>query len=240
MSSVKLITTLPTFASPQQHQNIVASTPSSFADIPPVVKHQESNVSVTLDPPLDGFSSTDPVQGTLYVLTSALTFMSTTGNGFEITYPTITLHALSRAATGPSQGAPSIYCQLDEGNALRKDGAENGDDDITEMRELIIIPQNAESLEPIFEAMSHCAALHPDPNDEEDELDDAFIDTNGDFEVFTGNDDEELSEVGKAALAHLESIIYDPHGVTEDDDATEDALEDAPTAADEKQEQKKA
>ncbi|KAF9048550.1 regulator of volume decrease after cellular swelling-domain-containing protein [Panaeolus papilionaceus] len=212
MSAVKLITTLPTFASPQQHQNIVASTPSSFSDIPPVVKHQEPNVSVTLNPPLDGFSSTDPIQGTLYVLTSALTFMSSTGTGFEITYPTITLHALSRAATGPSQGSPSIYCQLDEGNTLNNNGGENNDEDITEMRELIIIPQNADALEPIFEAMSHCAALHPDPSDdEEDGLDDAFIDTSGNFEVFNGNDDEELSEVGKVRSDFINDNRFAPY-----------------------------
>ncbi|KAJ7039551.1 hypothetical protein C8F04DRAFT_1085660 [Mycena alexandri] len=83
---------------------------------------------------------------------------------------------------------------------------------MSDMRELSIVPQSAASLEPIFEALSRCAALHPDKATASDEEDmDAFIDPdNGGFEVFTGDEDQELSEVGRAALAHLESIIYYP------------------------------
>jgi len=85
------------------------------------------------------------------------------------------------------------------------------------MRELSIVPQSASSLEPIFEALSRCAALHPDkatPSDDEEM--DAFIDADsGGFEVFTGDEDQELSEVGRAALAHLESIIYHPEAQPE-------------------------
>lgn len=79
------------------------------------------------------------------------------------------------------------------------------------MRELKIVPERVEALEQIFESMSSCAALHPDPEDEVDGNDDAFVDSSN-FEVFNGNPDQELSEVGRAALEHLESIIYDPFG----------------------------
>jgi len=82
------------------------------------------------------------------------------------------------------------------------------------MRELSIVPQSADSLEPIFEALSQCAALHPDKATSVDEdMDDAFIDAEGygGFEVFTGDQDQELSEVGRAALEHLESIIVHPN-----------------------------
>ncbi|KAF8199669.1 regulator of volume decrease after cellular swelling-domain-containing protein [Pholiota molesta] len=151
------------------------------------------------------FSSENTVQGTLYVLTSVLAFISTTGVGFEIQYPAITLHAISRGAP-----QPSIYCQLDESYGTENGAVDN--DTITDMRELTIVPQNPASLDPIFEALSECAALHPDPKDEEDDLDDAFVDIDDSkFETFNGDENEELSEVGRAALAHLESIICDPH-----------------------------
>ena len=56
-------------------------------------------------------------------------------------------------------------------------------------------------MEPIFEALSYCASLHPDPLDENDmdDDDDAFIDAdeNSPFETFNGTDGEELSEVGR-------------------------------------------
>ena len=53
-------------------------------------------------------------------------------------------------------------------------------------------------MEPIFEALSICAALHPDGLDEDQEGDDAFIDPEiGAFEVFNGTEGQELSEVGR-------------------------------------------
>ncbi|EDR08499.1 uncharacterized protein LACBIDRAFT_297232 [Laccaria bicolor S238N-H82] len=200
MPSVNLVNAVPTFVSLEEHKTLVASTPASFNDIPPVLRHKEDNVVVTLNPPLDAF---DGATGTLYVLTSVLVFMSSAGHGFQIEYPAITLHAVSRA-----DSRPSIYCQLDEAYG-RDVAASNEDED--DMRELNIVPQNADSLDPIFEALSQCAALHPDKLSDEDDPDDAFIDADGsNFEVFTGDEDQELSEVGRAALAHLESIIDYP------------------------------
>jgi nucleotide-sensitive chloride channel 1A len=50
-------------------------------------------------------------------------------------------------------------------------------------------------VEPIFEALSHCAALHPDPADADDMDDeddgDAFISTDADFDA------QEMSEAGR-------------------------------------------
>ncbi|KAJ4480669.1 regulator of volume decrease after cellular swelling-domain-containing protein [Lentinula edodes] len=230
-----LVTSVPGFVSPEEHRIIVGSTPASFNDIPPVLRHKEESVSVTFEPSLDGFSEDDAKEGILYVLESVLIFMSKTGKGFQIEYPSITLHAVSRGDT-----PPSIYCQLDESSAkamemlvdpetLKTNGNvknpstdesdeedENEEEETQEdmdMRVLNIVPSRVESLDPIFEALSLCAALHPDPpgSDDEEDFDEALIDAPDDtFEVFTGTEDEELSEVGRAALAHLESIIYDP------------------------------
>lgn len=65
--------------------------------------------------------------------------MSNAGHGFQIEYPAITLHAVSRAASGPS-----IYCQLDE-HAGEMNHVPANDEDVTDMRELSIVPQNAAS-----------------------------------------------------------------------------------------------
>ncbi|KAM5544594.1 hypothetical protein V8D89_001492 [Ganoderma adspersum] len=224
--AIGIITDLPTFISPDEHKTISASTPASFADIPPVLRHKEQTVSVTLDPPLPGFSSEDGANGTLFVIESVLVFLSATGRGFQVDYPSITLHAISRAADGPS-----IYCQLDEPPAV--DAPDDDEESSPQMRELVILPKDPSSLEPIFESLSLCASLHPDPNEEDemDDDDDAFVDP-GEFETFSGDADQELSEVGKAALAHLESIIYNPFEQKPDPEQFEDAPEeDAANAA---------
>jgi nucleotide-sensitive chloride channel 1A len=67
--------------------------------------------------------------------------MSNAGRGFQIEYPAITLHAVSRGERGPS-----IYCQLDEHAGEKNTGSvvENEDGD-SEMRELTIFPQNPSS-----------------------------------------------------------------------------------------------
>ncbi|KAJ7220026.1 regulator of volume decrease after cellular swelling-domain-containing protein, partial [Mycena pura] len=201
-----LITTVPAYISRDQHTAAVAETPASFSDIPPVLFHKEDNVSVTLDPPLDGFSADDGAQGTLYIIESVLVFMSSTGRAFQIEYPAITLHAVSRAEAGPS-----IYCQLDE-HAGEPEGAASNDE-MDDMRELSIIPQTAESLEPIFEALSRCAALHPDKDAtaSDDDLD-AFIDAdNGGFEVFTGDEEQELSQVGRVRSDFINNNRHAPY-----------------------------
>ena len=84
-----------------------------------------------------------------FEISSVLAFMGTNGSGFQIEYPAITLHAVSRGESGPS-----IYCQLDESI-----GAENGtaianEDTIPEMRELTIVPQNASSRTSFFSSFT--------------------------------------------------------------------------------------
>lgn len=242
MAPVVVVDSLPTFVSPDVHREMVASTPASFNDIPPVLRHKEENVSVKLDPPLPEFTADDCANGSLYVIEkyvlrvianlqyvdraiSLLIFMSSTGKGLQVEYRSITLHAISRA-----ENVPSIYCQLDE--SPNDATAANEDAEISDMRELIIIPKAAESrtfsaslsllssytctaVEPIFEALSYCASLHPDPMDENDmdDDDDAFIDAdeNSPFETFNGTDGEELSEVGRVRSDFINNSRFAPY-----------------------------
>jgi len=71
-------------------------------------------------------------------------------------------------------------------------------------------------VEAIFEALSQCAALHPDPQDDEEEDDlldeDAFVDLNGStFETFNGDENEELSEVGRVRSDFINDNRYAPY-----------------------------
>jgi chloride channel, nucleotide-sensitive, 1A len=68
MPAVSLITSLPKFISVEEYRVVSASTPSSFSEIPPVLRHQEDNVAVSFDPTLEGLSIDDCAKGTLYVV----------------------------------------------------------------------------------------------------------------------------------------------------------------------------
>lgn len=75
MPAISPINALPSFTSLEENKNILASTPSSFQDIPPVLRHREENVSIALDPALEGFSADAAAHGTLYVLTRSFSFI---------------------------------------------------------------------------------------------------------------------------------------------------------------------
>lgn len=69
-------------------------------------------------------------------------------------------------------------------------------------------------MEPIFEALSLCAALHPDPQGSDDDMDDAFVDATeggGGFETFTGDEMQELSEVGRVRSNFINDNRYAPY-----------------------------
>ncbi|KZT41281.1 hypothetical protein SISSUDRAFT_1069956 [Sistotremastrum suecicum HHB10207 ss-3] len=210
MSTISLISELPSYISPEQRSQLSSSTPESFSDILPVLRHTQPNVSVKFDPLFDGFSTEDSQSGTLYVIESVLVFLSTSGKGVAIPYPAITLHAISR-----TDSAPSLYCQLDEQASGTHETLED-EDEVADMRELHIIPSDSNSLDAIFEALSICAALHPDPDtgdDLGDELgDDAFTDADESrFETFNGTHQEELSEVGRVRSDFLNNSRFAPY-----------------------------
>ena len=154
-------------------------------------------------------------------LCSHLIFWSAAGKGLQITYPTISLHAISRAELGPS-----IYCQLDE-TLDGEDEPTPDEEDAMEMRELRLNVQSEASrtsccpifslltlpiVEPLFEALSQCAALNPDEDKhEEDEFDDAFIDEEEmDNADFMTEEQGELSEAGRVRT-NLPNARYNPY-----------------------------
>lgn len=74
MAPIVFISSPPRSISPAEHRQLVTSTPSSFNDIPPILHHKEDSVAVSLDPPLEGFSTEDGARGILYVTERYLIF----------------------------------------------------------------------------------------------------------------------------------------------------------------------
>ncbi|CAG8475620.1 20969_t:CDS:2 [Dentiscutata erythropus] len=81
-------------------------------------------------------------------------------------------------------------------------------------------------IDAIFEALSECAALHPDKEFMEEDSDSEFYGNgdNNEWITATPSDEQELSEVGNASRAYLDSII-DQSSLTEQQRTSPDTNE---------------
>lgn len=161
-----------------------------------------------------------------------------TGTGFRLGYPNVALHAVTRtppsflptlAANDASSSSSSsadfhgcLYCQLDlSPNAATAQMGDVEEED-GEFVEMYICTPDGASLDQLFEALSHCATLHPsgpvdddgghpfagfapfgtsasgmqldDNVDNDDDKDDAA------FEDAEADGDQELSETGRVRV----------------------------------------
>ncbi|KAL7749181.1 hypothetical protein RI367_005331 [Sorochytrium milnesiophthora] len=118
------------------------------------------------------------------------------GLGIAARYPALLMHAVSQdVQLGDGSVSSTIYCQLDLGQSTTSwsdllttlgaspaktangDHAED-DDDEDLFPELWIVPDDQGAVEAIYQALSTCAALHPDESldQDEDEEDDDVMD----------------------------------------------------------------
>ncbi len=167
--------------------------------------------------------------GQLWLTEREVAFLSAkTNSGFKLGYPNVALHAVTRSppsflAAGSSSSAGfhgCLYCQLDLSPNAGTGQMGDDEDEDGEFVEMYICTPDAASLDQLFEALSHCASLHPSGPTEDDgghpfagfapfgtgasgeelegEDDGAFDDaeTNGDHEDVEG-DEQELSETGR-------------------------------------------
>lgn len=169
----------PTSISPEDHAQLTSSTPSSFSDIPPVLRWSDQ-VEVELSSTNGGWESwsSPRSQGKLYVTEESVAFIPNPPStiGFNLPYTALTLHALTPASSG---GPAHLYCQVDDsdatgvtgqvdrqvnGDAMAEDEEEGedeaGEDEYTVMREVRIYLSDTSKLEPLFQALSQCSALH--------------------------------------------------------------------------------
>ena len=109
-------------------------------------------------------------------------------HGFELLAKRVGLHAVTRdSATFPE---PCLYVQL-----LLSDAA--ADDAVSE---LFLVPPDASTLEPLFDALSRTAELNPDSDDESDG------DSDGGMLGIAGEDDEPDAE---AMLRRFDAMLAD-------------------------------
>lgn len=176
-----IINSAPAFITADDHAELTRSTPSSFADIPPVLKFKGDNVEIELDPSLDGLKgggipngkssskkkeSAGPqrIKGTLFITEAVFAFLPTgrAAKGFSLTYPYITLHAIVPAS---DETPTHLYCQVDDPSA----GDDDDNGDFKPMRELKVFVRDQNALDDLYAAVTYCAGLHPSLEDSDDE-----------------------------------------------------------------------
>lgn len=114
------------------------------------------------------FNNSDLGKGTLYIAESKVSWICSSGNGFSLEYPQISLHAISRDLTNYPHECLFLMLDIPE-NEYDQDNDNSEEQKINELR---FIPEDKGMLDAMFQAMSACQTLHPDPNDsfsEEDE-----------------------------------------------------------------------
>jgi len=137
------------------------------------VKHREHNTNAFLN-----HNHNTPLgNGTLIIAENCLSWMTDNGQGFELEYPMISLHAISRDLT--NFHSECLYLMVEDKDCSDTESADESDSRHNEIR---FVPEDKSHLELMFKAMSECQALHPDPNDsiseedDEDEEDDVYED----------------------------------------------------------------
>ncbi|KAE8742289.1 hypothetical protein FOCC_FOCC012168 [Frankliniella occidentalis] len=151
-----------------------------------VIRHQQDNTAVLMNDRNVG-------KGTLYISESRVSWVNTSSReGFTLEYPGISLHAVSRTPV------ECLYMMLDtnhlpiEGYNNEKESGdeEDSDEDPEDGQNTILkfLPDDTAALEAMYQAMSQCQALHPDPDQQSDsDPENIFVDADG--EEAEGEDD---------------------------------------------------
>lgn len=175
----------------------------------------------------DVFQST----GELYLTEREVAFIAAkSGTGFKLGYANIALHAVSRSPPGFLSSSIAdfhgcLYCQLDlSPNAGTAEMGE--DDEEREFVEMYICTKDSAELDQLFEALSHCASLHPSGPIEDDGAGHPFAgfapfgtsasgvqlgeeDQDGAFD--DADDNDELSETGRVRTDKTPDSRYRPY-----------------------------
>ncbi|KAJ1120085.1 hypothetical protein NDU88_008261 [Pleurodeles waltl] len=119
--------------------------------------------------------------GTLYIAESRLSWLNSSGLGFALDYPSISLHAVSRDTNAYPQ--EHLYVMVnaklgddepkenDMGDNEDENDSDDDDDDVEPITEIRFVPSDKSALEAMFSSMCECQALHPDPDDEDSDDD---------------------------------------------------------------------
>lgn len=172
------------------------------------------------------FNNNNLGKGTLYIAESRLSWISSSGNGFALEYPQISLHAISRDLSAYPQEC--LFLMLDDQDS---ECEQDNDSEESKINELRFIPDDKGMLDAMFHAMSACQTLHPDPNnsfsEEEEEVDDEAD------EGIENDDSAIIMEEADSQMGNLSLEQQNGHnGHSIDADMEDDCYEDADNAHD--------
>lgn len=188
------------------------------------VVHLEENVTVY-------FGDVSQGKGTLEINENVIEWKNDTKT-LKFNYLSISLHAISRETTKfPHQ---CIYCLVDS----EPETTEDDRDPENPVSEVRFVPEDNTSIQPIYDAITTCQELHPDPNEEfseeegneEEEMyeemeENAPINLDGFYTANSNMEDIQLSEEGMQVLQRLQQnmVISSENGssVTQFEDADE-------------------
>lgn len=153
--------------------------------------------------------------GSLYITDNVVTWRNSSGQGFSLQYPSISLHAVSRDLNAfpheclflmvdgklSDDADPRQKSSDDEDEVV---GPFEGDTATTEVR---FVPADKGALDAMFNSMSDCQALHPDEQDTDSEADDFEANY---YEGMEGEDN--LTPEGQRTLEHLENLLLNGQG----------------------------
>lgn len=130
---------------------------------------------------------------------------------FRLSYPSISLHAICRDTSSfPYQ---CLYCLLDSEDVLETD-EENSEPSVTEVR---FVPLDSNKIQQMYDAVTQCQELHPDPEiseeeeeegeNDESEANETYYSTADTLEGFyTSADDLENIQMSEEGMANLRRL----------------------------------
>ncbi|KAI8819047.1 regulator of volume decrease after cellular swelling-domain-containing protein [Fimicolochytrium jonesii] len=189
------------------------------------VRHMQRDVTIVFTPVLEEVGN-DCWTGDVYVAESQLILHDPDDALIiSIDYPSIGIHAVSRHGDDVIK-LPHIYAELDASVAV--DSVRMGEDrvDVGEMtvREMRIVVEDGDALDVLYQFISNCASLHPDPISE-----DADISSNEDDEnewYTTPEQMENLTAEQQKALDHFAAVFTGPYPDAVVEGQFDDAMED--------------
>ena len=154
---LKFISEKPVFITEEEYSE---STPSTFSQLPPILRLRLDNVRCHFQPStafphsdeanegsVNGSISEDVYKGSMFLTDNSISFLTLNRKGFSLDYPSLSLHAISRSLPQAIQNSSSdnsepgcLYCQLDL-HAGTEEEDDEGDENIAE---LWIIPAEAD------------------------------------------------------------------------------------------------
>eukprot|EP00741_Cyanophora_paradoxa_P003263 tig00000691_g3171.t1 len=152
----------------------LVQNPERGADGRPVLTEEGEEIRLAQSRVEAFFGNDRQGMGTLYVTTRNVFWLSDEDpqKGHGVDFPFIALHAISRDPAGFPK--PCIYCQLDGPEvpytgASRAEDEDGEDEEMPEpVPEVRYAPEDPGQVDRLYAAFCDCAALNPDPVDEDE------------------------------------------------------------------------